>query len=96
MLEGFTAYFAQAQQALAGGVSLSLRHNPLAARPMYFSKAAGAYIYDLDGSKFIDFFMGNCACTLGHSRPEIAEAIKQVVDMASSPDLTIHWRGSWH
>lgn len=48
---------------------------------MYLSKADGAYIYDLDGKEFIDFFMGHGACTLGHNRPEIAEAMKQVFDI---------------
>lgn len=93
MLERFTVFFAQAQQTLAGGVSLSLRHNPLTALPMYFSKAAGEYIYDLDGSKFIDFFMGNGACTLGSSRPEIAEASKQVFDIGFFAEFDHPWVG---
>jgi glutamate-1-semialdehyde 2,1-aminomutase len=48
---------------------------------MYLSKADGAYIYDLDGNNFIDFFMGHGACTLGHNRPEISSAMKKVFDI---------------
>ena len=78
MSSTFDAYFTQAQQYLTGGVSSSFRYNPFTGRPMYLSKADGAFIYDLDGNKFTDFFMGHGACTLGHNRPEIAEAMKQV------------------
>jgi len=81
MNTAFQSYYQEAQQSLVGGVSSSFRYNPFTGRPMYLSKADGAYIYDLDGNKFIDFFMGHGACTLGHNRPEIAEAMKQVFDI---------------
>ena len=74
-------YFDEAQRYLTGGVSSSFRYNPFTDRPMYLSKADGAYIYDLEGKRYIDFFMGHGACTLGHNRPEIAEAMKQVFDI---------------
>jgi glutamate-1-semialdehyde 2,1-aminomutase len=77
----FDSYFDQAQQSLVGGVSSSFRYNPFTGKPMYLSKAEGAYIYDLDGNRFIDFFMGHGACTLGHNRPEIVEAMKKVFDI---------------
>lgn len=74
-------YFQQAQNHLTGGVSSSFRYNPFTGKPMYLSKAGGPYIYDLEGNRFIDFFMGHGACTLGHNRPEIASAMKQVFDI---------------
>lgn len=74
-------YWLDAQQYLTGGVSSSFRYNPFTGRPMYLSNADGAYIYDLDGSRYIDFFMGHGACTLGHNRPEITEAMRQVFDI---------------
>ena len=77
----FDSYWTKAQQSLVGGVSSSFRINPFTDKPMYLSKAEGAYIYDLEGSQYIDFFMGHGACTLGHNRPEIAEAMKKVFDI---------------
>lgn len=74
-------YWQEAQQYLTGGVSSSFRYNPFTGRPMYLSKAEGPYIYDLEGNRFTDFFMGHGACTLGHNRPEIAEAMKKVFDV---------------
>lgn len=81
MSDTFTSYWAEAQRSLVGGVSSSFRINPFTDKPMYLSKADGAYIFDLDGNRFIDFFMGHGACTLGHNRPEIAEAMKKVFDI---------------
>lgn len=81
MTSTFDTYWNEAQQSLVGGVSSSFRYNPFTERPMYLSKADGAYIYDLDGNKFIDFFMGHGACTLGHNHPEIAEAMRKVFDI---------------
>src|SRR5512139_2954106 len=77
----FTSYWEAAQQSLVGGVSSSFRINPFTDRPMYLSKADGPFIYDLDGNKFIDLFMGHGACTLGHNRPEIVEAMSKVFDI---------------
>jgi len=48
---------------------------------MYLSKADGAFIYDLEGKRYTDFFMGHGACTLGHNRPEIREAMQKVFDI---------------
>ncbi len=77
----FTSYWESAQQSLVGGVSSSFRINPFIDRPMYLSKADGPFIYDLDGNRFIDPFMGHGACTLGHNRPEITESMRKVFDI---------------
>lgn len=69
-----------AEQFLVGGVSSSFRVNPFTGERMYVSKAEGPYIYDLDGKKYIDFFMGHGAVALGHGRPEIKEAVRNVIE----------------
>lgn len=75
------SHWKEAQQSLAGGVASSFRINPFTEEPMYLSKADGAFIYDLDGNRFTDFFMGHGACTLGHKRTEIADAMREVFDI---------------
>jgi len=74
-------YVNYAQQYLTGGVSSSFRINPFNGKRMYLSRADGPYIYDLDGKEYIDLFMGHGACTLGHNRPEIKEAIHKVTEL---------------
>ena len=74
----FQSYWTEAQNYLIGGVSSSFRINPFTGRPMYLSRADGAFIYDIEGQKYTDFFMGHGACTLGHNRPEIRDALRAV------------------
>lgn len=80
MSDLFTSYWNEARQYLTGGVSSSFRINPFTGKPMYLSRADGAYIYGVDGSRYIDFFMGHGACTLGHNRPEIIAALRGVLE----------------
>lgn len=64
----------RAQQAMPGGVSHDSRFLP--PFPTYFSKALGAYKWDVEGRKYIDYAMGSAAMMLGHSHPDVVEAIR--------------------
>lgn len=65
---------------LVGGVSSNFRINPFTQTPMYVSRADGAYFYDITDEKYIDYFMGNGAILLGHNRPEVKQAIAEVME----------------
>lgn len=67
------------KQYLVGGVSSNFRINPFTRIPMYPSKVEGAYLYDITGKKYIDYFMGHGAILLGHNRHEISQAIVEVL-----------------
>lgn len=69
-----------AARHLAGGVSSSFRLNPFTGLPLYVKRAEGPYIYDVHGRRFIDFFMGHGACSLGHNRPEIMQAVREALE----------------
>lgn len=43
-------------------------------------KAAGSYIYDTSGKKYLDFVAGVSANSLGHNHPKVSEAIKNQLD----------------
>lgn len=51
--------------------------HPLA---MEISHAQGSYIYDLKKNAYLDFVAGVSACPLGHSHPEVINAIKEQLD----------------
>lgn len=74
-------FWKEASQSLLNGVSSSFRINPYTGQPLYLTRADGAKIYDLEGQPFVDFFMGHGACTLGHNRPEIRQALMEAVDL---------------
>ena len=51
--------------------------HPLA---LEITKAAGSYIYDISGKKYLDFVAGVSANSLGHNHPKITAAIKKQLD----------------
>lgn len=44
--------------------------------PPVITKAKGALVWDIDGNEYIDFIGGWSVHNIGHSRPEVIEAIK--------------------
>ncbi len=71
------ALFEQAKRNTAGGVGHDLRFaSPF---PRYIDHAAGSRMWDADGNEYIDYGMGNAACLLGHSPPEVLDAVREVI-----------------
>ena len=62
---------------------------------LYYTHAEGAAKYDVDGNRILDYFPGHGALILGHSRPEIVEAVQdQMVKgthFSGSTELEIEW-----
>ena len=69
---------AEAQQYIPGGVQHNLAFNhPF---PLVFTKAEGAYLYDLDGNSYIDFLQAGGPTDLGSNPPEIKNKVKALLD----------------
>jgi acetylornithine/succinyldiaminopimelate/putrescine aminotransferase len=45
-----------------------------------FERAEGIYMYTPQGEKYVDLVSGVCVTNLGHSNPEIVEAVKEQVE----------------
>jgi glutamate-1-semialdehyde 2,1-aminomutase len=73
--------FERATGVLAGGVSASMRLHPYLGAPLYVSRGEGAYLYGLDGKRYIDFNMSNGAALLGHDHPGVKQAVLLGVEM---------------
>lgn len=69
----------EAKQYIPGGVQHNLAFNkPF---PMCMTKAEGAYLYDIDGNKYIDFLQAGGPTILGSNYPAVQEeAIKLIKD----------------
>ncbi len=76
-LESFQEY---SRRYLVGGISSNFRNNPYTSLPMYLSGADGAYLTDISGKEYLDFFMGHGAVLLGHNRKEVKDAIVKALD----------------
>jgi glutamate-1-semialdehyde 2,1-aminomutase len=68
----------RARASIAGGIAHDGRHqSPF---PLYVSRADGAYKYDLDGKRLIDYAVGHGALILGHGDPEVLAAVHAQLD----------------
>ena len=48
--------------------------------PQVIARAQGAYCWDVDGNKYLDWAMGNRVIILGHAYPAINAAVKRAID----------------
>jgi glutamate-1-semialdehyde 2,1-aminomutase len=65
--------FARAQRIFPDGVTHDNRR--MQPFPIYVERAEGAYKWDIDGHRYIDYWMGHGALLLGHSPPHICAAV---------------------
>ncbi len=70
------AMFERAQRSLAGGVSSEFRKVP-GAHPLVYVHAKGVRLVDLDENEYLDFSLSQGPMVLGHSHPEVAEAVER-------------------
>eukprot|EP01083_Nonionella_stella_P244364 850574_1 len=64
------ALFSRAQQLLPGGVNSPVRaFKSVGGEPFFVERADGAYLYDVDGNRYIDFCLGDTGAMFGHSPP---------------------------
>src|SRR5437870_10985661 len=85
--------FDQAKRLFPNGVTHDLRH--LEPFPVYVERAEGAYKWDVDGHRLIDYWSGHGALLLGHGHPEVVEAVQRQMGRATHPgachELEIEW-----
>lgn len=64
--------FAEAQHHIPGGVNSPVRaFRGVGGTPRFIEHGAGAYLYDADGNKYIDYVLSWGPLILGHAHPEI-------------------------
>lgn len=57
--------------------SKSITQLPLGISPFFAKKGKGAYIWDVDGNKYIDFVNSLAAITLGYNDKKVTKAVKK-------------------
>lgn len=77
--------FAQAQLTIPGGVNSPVRaFNGVGGSPIFIERADGAYMYDADGQRYIDYVGSWGPMILGHNNAAIREATHAAVDRGLS------------
>ena len=77
--------YSRAQASIPGGVNSPVRaFNGVGGTPLFITHAEGAYTYDADGKKYIDYVGSWGPMILGHNHPEIKQAVHQAVERGLS------------
>ncbi len=74
--EGSRQLIAEASQTLPGGVNSNYRLG-IAPTPLVFERGEGPYLYDADGNRLIDYYLGMGPMILGHNPAPVLEAVEK-------------------
>ncbi len=72
--------FRQAQKHIPGGVNSPVRaFKGVGGTPVFFHSASGAYLYDEDDNRYIDYVGSWGPMILGHNHPQVIAAVQAAV-----------------
>jgi len=77
--------FAEAQSLLPGGVDSPVRaFRAVGGQPLFIDRGQGAYLYDVDGNKYIDYVLSWGPLILGHAHPRVVAALTEAAARGTS------------
>jgi glutamate-1-semialdehyde 2,1-aminomutase len=69
--------FQRAQKVIPGGVNSPVRaFRSVGGTPYFVARAQGAFVWDADGARYIDYVQSYGASIVGHAHPMVIEAIR--------------------
>jgi glutamate-1-semialdehyde 2,1-aminomutase len=72
--------YERAQRVMPGGVNSPVRAcRAVGGDPLFISHGDGAYIFDVDGNRYIDMCSSWGPLILGHAHPEVLDAVQEVM-----------------
>ena len=72
--------FKRAQESIPGGVNSPVRaFKSVGGTPIFIRNAKGAYLFDEDGNRYIDYINSWGPMILGHAYPPVIDAIRAKV-----------------
>lgn len=80
-----SALFQEAQQVIPGGVNSPVRaFKAVGGTPVFVESAQGAYLYDADGNKLIDYIASWGPMIQGHAFPPVIDAVIKKAEKGTS------------
>ncbi|HET6254578.1 MAG TPA: glutamate-1-semialdehyde 2,1-aminomutase [Puia sp.] len=77
--------FERAQQSIPGGVNSPVRaFKSVGGTPLFIQRAQRAYLYDVDGNRYIDYIASWGPMILGHAWGPVVEAIREYAAYSTS------------
>ena len=66
---------------MPGGVNSPVRaFNAVVGEPIFIQRAKGAYLWDLDGNRYVDYVGAWGPAILGHAHPDVLHAVQSATD----------------
>ena len=77
--------FERAQTRIPGGVNSPVRaFKAVGGTPRFIERSDGAYIFDADGNKYIDYVLSWGPMIMGHNHPQVRDAVVQTAQQGLS------------
>ncbi len=77
--------FERAQKVLVGGVNSAVRaFRAVGGTPRFIDRAQGAYMWDVEGRRYIDYLGSWGPMIVGHSHPKVVAAVKAAAERGLS------------
>ena len=77
--------FERAQRLIPGGVNSPVRaFRSVGGTPPFFERASGAYLWDAEGKRYIDYVGSWGPMVAGHTHPAVVEAVQEAASRALS------------
>lgn len=77
--------FQEAQNLFPGGVNSPVRaFRAVGGQPLFIERGEGAYLFDVDGNRYIDYVLSWGPLITGHAHPKVVEAIQQAAIQGTS------------
>ncbi len=84
-LKNSISLYERAQELMPGGVSSPVRaFRAVGGQPPFIEKGAGAYLYDVDGNRYIDYVLSWGPLILGHADPRVIGALNKAAARGTS------------
>jgi glutamate-1-semialdehyde 2,1-aminomutase len=78
-------YFAQALDLLPGGVDSPVRaFRSVGGEPLFIERGEAAYLFDVDGNRYIDYVLSWGPLILGHAHPAVVAALQAAAGRGTS------------
>src|SRR5215207_2885568 len=85
MAPASAALFDRAQSVVPGGVNSPVRaFRAVGGTPRFMVRGEGPYLFDADGTRYVDLICSWGPLLLGHAHPEVVDAVRTAVSLGTS------------
>src|SRR6266853_93348 len=77
--------FEEAKRLIPGGVNSPVRaFRGVGGTPRFIERGEGAYLYDVDGNRYVDYVLSWGPLIFGHADPETVEVVREAVQRGTT------------